>query len=111
VPNTLLKSEDVMAHCQSTASFKRPQHVEIWPSDKQMPLTRSTKVDKLKLPGTGAFDYRTVKKSGEMGCGSGRMRGPAPSFPPLVTASAWFGAARMFPVEGSSWFYSEHLSK
>ena len=45
----VLNSEDVMAHCKSIASYKRPQHVEIWPSDQELPLTRSTKVDKLKL--------------------------------------------------------------
>ena len=44
-----LTSEDVMKHCKSIASYKRPQHVEIWPPDKELPLTRSTKVDKLKL--------------------------------------------------------------
>ncbi len=44
-----LSSEDVMEHCKSIASYKRPQHVEIWPPDKELPLTRSTKVDKLKL--------------------------------------------------------------
>lgn len=49
LPNVSLKSEDVMAHCQSIASYKRPQHIEIWPSNKELPLTRSTKVDKLKL--------------------------------------------------------------
>lgn len=44
-----LNSDDVMKHCLSIASYKRPQHVEIWPPDKELPLTRSTKVDKLKL--------------------------------------------------------------
>ncbi|MBT8356304.1 MAG: hypothetical protein KJO61_00895 [Deltaproteobacteria bacterium] len=44
-----LSSEEVMEHCKSIASYKRPQHVEIWPADKELPLTRSTKVDKLKL--------------------------------------------------------------
>jgi acyl-CoA synthetase (AMP-forming)/AMP-acid ligase II len=44
-----LSSEDVMEHCKTIASYKRPQHVEIWPSDQELPLTRSTKVDKLKL--------------------------------------------------------------
>jgi len=44
-----LSSEDVMEHCKSIASYKRPQHIEIWPFDKELPLTRSTKVDKLKL--------------------------------------------------------------
>jgi acyl-CoA synthetase (AMP-forming)/AMP-acid ligase II len=48
-PNTSLNSEEVMEHCKAIASYKRPQHVEIWPSDKELPLTRSTKVDKLKL--------------------------------------------------------------
>jgi len=44
-----LKDKDIMDHCKSIASYKRPQHVEIWPSDKELPLTRSTKVDKLQL--------------------------------------------------------------
>ena len=44
-----LTSEDVMEHCKSIASYKRPQHVEIWPFGQALPLTRSTKVDKLKL--------------------------------------------------------------
>ena len=47
--DTKLSSKEVMAHCKSIASYKRPQHVEIWPCDKELPLTRSTKVDKLKL--------------------------------------------------------------
>jgi fatty-acyl-CoA synthase len=47
--NITLSSQDVMEHCKSIASYKRPQHVEIWPQDKELPLTRSTKVDKLKL--------------------------------------------------------------
>jgi len=44
-----LTGEDVMEHCKSIASYKRPQHIEIWPPDQALPLTRSTKVDKLKL--------------------------------------------------------------
>lgn len=47
--NVSLTGQDVMAHCKSIASYKRPQHVEIWPQGKELPLTRSTKVDKLKL--------------------------------------------------------------
>ncbi len=38
-----------MAHCKSIAAYKRPQHVEIWPVDKELPLTRSAKVDKLSM--------------------------------------------------------------
>ncbi len=48
-PGIDLKAEDVMAHCKSIAAYKRPVHVEIWPSDKEFPLTRSTKVDKIGL--------------------------------------------------------------
>ena len=44
-----LSSEAVMEHCKGIASYKRPQHVELWPFDQELPLTRSTKVDKLKL--------------------------------------------------------------
>lgn len=44
-----LNSAAVMAHCTSIASYKRPQHVEIWPAGTELPLTRSTKVDKLRL--------------------------------------------------------------
>jgi len=49
IANFDLKARDVMEHCRSIASYKRPQHVEIWPQEKDLPLTRSTKVDKLKL--------------------------------------------------------------
>ena len=44
-----LTAEEVMEHCKGIASYKRPQHVEIWPYDKDFPLTRTTKVDKLAL--------------------------------------------------------------
>ncbi len=44
-----LSPEAVMEHCKSIAAYKRPQHVEIWPSDTPLPLTRSTKVDKMAL--------------------------------------------------------------
>jgi fatty-acyl-CoA synthase len=46
---TTLTPEMIMEHCQNIASYKRPQHVEIWPADKDFPLTRSTKVDKMEL--------------------------------------------------------------
>jgi acyl-CoA synthetase (AMP-forming)/AMP-acid ligase II len=44
-----LTAEMVMAHCQGIASYKRPQHVEIWPAEKEFPLTRVAKVDKIAL--------------------------------------------------------------
>jgi acyl-CoA synthetase (AMP-forming)/AMP-acid ligase II len=48
-PGVLLQSDAVMAHCMSIASYKRPQHIEIWPEGEDLPLTRSAKVDKMKL--------------------------------------------------------------
>lgn len=44
-----LSSEEIMQHCQGIASYKRPQHVEIWPDNKEFPLTRVAKVDKKEL--------------------------------------------------------------
>lgn len=48
-PGAQLNGGQVMEHCKAIASYKRPQHVEIWPAEKELPLTRSTKVDKLAL--------------------------------------------------------------
>lgn len=48
-PEAQLNGGQVMEHCKAIASYKRPQHVEIWPAKKELPLTRSTKVDKLAL--------------------------------------------------------------
>ncbi len=48
-PGVALQSDAVAEHCKSIASYKRPQHVEIWPEDEALPLTRSAKVDKMQL--------------------------------------------------------------
>jgi len=44
-----LEAAAIRDHCKTIAAYKRPLHVEIWPADKEFPLTRSTKVDKLAL--------------------------------------------------------------
>jgi len=44
-----LEAAAILDHCKTIAAYKRPLHVEIWPADKEFPLTRSTKVDKLAL--------------------------------------------------------------
>lgn len=44
-----LTAQEIMDHCQGIASYKRPQHVEIWPEDKPFPLTRVAKVHKMEL--------------------------------------------------------------
>ncbi len=48
-PGNDLTMEAVLAHCKSIAAYKRPLHVEIWPTGEEFPLTRSTKVDKIRL--------------------------------------------------------------
>lgn len=48
-PGHDLTCETVQAHCKSIASYKRPLHMEIWPAGEEFPLTRSTKVDKIRL--------------------------------------------------------------
>jgi len=60
----ILTDKDVMDHCKSIASYKRPQHVEIWPSDQELPLTRSTKVDKLKLTALAGPIVEKLRKEG-----------------------------------------------
>ncbi len=40
---------EIEEHCKGIAAYKRPQHVEIWPQDKDFPLTRVAKVDKREL--------------------------------------------------------------
>ncbi|NLA04116.1 MAG: acyl--CoA ligase [Firmicutes bacterium] len=44
-----LTAEEIEGYCKEIASYKRPQHVEIWPQDKDFPLTRVAKVDKREL--------------------------------------------------------------
>lgn len=44
-----LTAETVMEHCKNIAAYKRPQHVELWPPEKEFPLTRVLKVDRLAL--------------------------------------------------------------
>jgi fatty-acyl-CoA synthase len=44
-----LSSGEIEEHCRGIAAYKRPLHVEIWPHDKEFPLTRVAKVDKREL--------------------------------------------------------------
>jgi acyl-CoA synthetase (AMP-forming)/AMP-acid ligase II len=59
-----ITSADVMAHCKGIAAYKRPAHVEIWPSDREFPLTRSTKVDKMGLTGIAAPIIQSLREKG-----------------------------------------------
>jgi acyl-CoA synthetase (AMP-forming)/AMP-acid ligase II len=57
--------EQVRGHCKKIASYKRPQHAEIWPADKEFPITRSTKVDKLALQETARAVVEDLRRKGE----------------------------------------------
>ena len=48
-PGADLTPGEIIDFCKDIASYKRPQHVVIWPADKMMPLTRVGKVDKIQL--------------------------------------------------------------
>lgn len=64
-----LTSEAVLAHCKSIAAYKRPLHVEIWPSDEEFPLTRSTKVDKIRLMEKAAAIIEDLRVQGKWDAG------------------------------------------
>lgn len=41
--------EELIEFCKNIAAYKRPQHFEIWLAEKDFPVTRTTKVDKIAL--------------------------------------------------------------
>jgi non-ribosomal peptide synthetase component E (peptide arylation enzyme) len=55
----------VMEHAKKIASYKRPQHVEIWPAGKDFPITRSTKVDKLALKEAAKIIIEDLRRQGK----------------------------------------------
>jgi len=64
-PNVDLSSEEILKHCKSIASYKRPHHVEIWPADKPFPITRTTKVDKIQLKIEADLIVEELRKNGK----------------------------------------------
>ena len=60
-----LTADEIMEHCQGIASYKRPQHVEIWPQDKEFPLTRVAKVDKKELKVLAESIVEELRKKGK----------------------------------------------
>jgi len=64
-----LTAEEISEHCQGIASYKRPQHVEIWPEDKDFPLTRVAKVDKKELKVVAESVVEALRKAGKWDAG------------------------------------------
>lgn len=60
-----LTADEIMEHCQDIASYKRPLHVEIWPEDKDFPLTRVAKVDKKELKVLAESIVENLRKEGK----------------------------------------------
>ena len=63
-PDAGLTPEQVMAHCEGIASYKRPQYVVVWPADQEFPLTRVAKVDKLALQATAEPIIAQLRQEG-----------------------------------------------
>tara|TARA_B100000614_G_scaffold134216_1_gene119422 strand:+ start:179 stop:481 length:303 start_codon:yes stop_codon:yes gene_type:complete len=64
-PGATLSGRDVISYCKTIAAYKRPQHVEIWPADKELPLTRSAKVDKMALTELAEGIVQELRKNGK----------------------------------------------
>ena len=64
-----LTVDEIMQHCRGIASYKRPQHVEIWPENKDFPLTRVAKVDKKELIIVAEQIVEELRKAGQWDAG------------------------------------------
>ncbi len=60
-----LTADHIMDHCREIAAYKRPQHIEVWPHDHEFPLTRSAKIDKLKLADMAEDIIARLKSEGK----------------------------------------------
>ncbi|MEW6423765.1 MAG: class I adenylate-forming enzyme family protein [Bacillota bacterium] len=64
-PGTNLTGEEIMAYCRDIASYKRPQHVVIWPEDRPWPLSRTGKVNKIQLMELAKKVIEDLRKEGK----------------------------------------------
>lgn len=69
-PGQMLSAEEVLAHCQSIASYKRPQHVEIWPADQMFLLTRMGKIDKSEMRKLALSRIEELRQAGGWDAGA-----------------------------------------
>lgn len=63
-PGTTLTVAEVQRHCQGIASYKRPQHIALWPEGEPWPLTRSGKVDRIALQERALTIVATLREHG-----------------------------------------------
>jgi len=57
--------EEILEYCKSIASYKRPIHVEMWPTDKQFPVNRVNKVNSMELIETAKVTVDELRKQGK----------------------------------------------
>ncbi len=62
--NASVTLEEMHQHYKLIASYKRPQHIEIWNNATEYPLTRSAKVDKLALQEIAKEKVKELQKQG-----------------------------------------------
>lgn len=48
-PGSTLSAEEVFDYCKGIASYKRPVHIEFWPSDQHVPMNKTGKADAMAL--------------------------------------------------------------
>lgn len=65
-----LTAEEIMEHCKGIASYKRPQHVEIWGENDEFPLTRVAKVDKNQLKAMAEPIIEELRQQGKWDAGN-----------------------------------------
>ncbi len=56
--------EELKEHSKNIAAYKRPLHFEIWSEEKEFPITRTTKVDKIKLTKEAEKVVEELRKKG-----------------------------------------------
>lgn len=76
-PGVELTAEEILEHAKSIASYKRPQHVEIWPSNRVFPMNRLGKVDKQALHKVASEIVETLRATGQWDVNIDKMRGLA----------------------------------
>ncbi|UTR12066.1 acyl--CoA ligase [Evansella sp. LMS18] len=64
-PGETVTVKEIEEHCKNIASYKRPQYIEVWPHDKEFPLTRVAKVDKIELKTIAGEIVEKLRKEGK----------------------------------------------
>ncbi len=59
-----LTMNEIITYCGQIAAYKRPQHVEIYPENKDFPINRSTKVDKLIMQKEAEVIVKKLREKG-----------------------------------------------